>query len=150
MLVAAATWRAAPTDEAPPAAEVLAAPQVADYIDGWGRPGNGGVIAEWDGTAVGACWFRRFTTAQPGFAFLGEDVPGIGIAVREGFRGRGIGTRLLSAGLGMMHGAGVAAASLSVELANERTGRLCERAGFEPVGREGGLVTMRLGLRRQR
>ncbi len=146
MLLVAATWWAGAGDETPSAEELLAIPQVADYVEGWGRPGDGGVIAEWEGKPVGACWFRRFTPAHPGYGFLGEDVPGIGLSVREEYRGRGIGTSLLAAALATLLRGGAATVSLSVELGNERARRLYERAGFEPVGREGGSITMRLDL----
>ncbi len=146
MLVEAGSWSRTPGAPPPPAETLLAEPQAADYVEGWGRAGDGGVIAEWDGEPVGACWFRRFTAAHPGYGFLGEDVPGIGFAVREGYRRRGIGTRLLDAALAMLGESGAPAVSLSVELGNDRARRLYERVGFEPVGREGGSVTMRLLL----
>lgn len=146
MLVAAGSWTRPPGEPPPPAAAVLAVPQGADYIEDWGREGDGGVIAQWDGEPVGACWFRRFTAEHPGYGFLGEDVPGIGLAVRDSFRGRGIGTRLLEAAVAAIRESGASAVSLSVELGNDRARRLYERAGFEPVGREGGSITMRLSL----
>jgi ribosomal protein S18 acetylase RimI-like enzyme len=118
-----------------------------DYVENWGRQGDGGVIAESGGRPVGACWFRCFTSAHPGYGFLGDDVPGIGFAVRERFRRQGIGTKLLEAAVAMLKESGARAVSLSVELGNHRARRLYERAGFEPVGREGGAVTMRLLLR---
>jgi ribosomal protein S18 acetylase RimI-like enzyme len=147
MLAEAASWGRPPGE--PPSAPdvVLLTPQVADYVEDWGRDGDGGVIVEWDGSPVGACWFRRFTAAHPGYGFLGEDVPGIGLAVREGFRRRGIGTRLLEATVAAIRMSGAPAVSLSVELGNYRARRLYVRVGFEPVGREGGPVAMRLRLR---
>ncbi len=126
---------------------MLVTPQVADYVEDWGRDGDGGVIAEWDAQPVGACWFRRFTAVHPGYGFLGEDVPGIGLAVREGFRRRGIGARLLEATVAALRMSGAPAVSLSVELGNHGARRLYVRVGFEPVAREGGSITMRLRLR---
>jgi ribosomal protein S18 acetylase RimI-like enzyme len=148
MLRVAASWWLTQGEPPPPAAAVLADPQTADYVEDWGRQGDGGVVAEWDGEPVGACWYRRFTAAHPGYGFLGADVPGIGFAVRERFRRRGIGTRLLEATVVMLGESGAQAVSLSVELENDRARRLYQRAGFEPVGREGGSVTMRLALPR--
>lgn len=150
MLVEAGSWNRAPGEPPPQVDAMVAESQAADYVEGWGRDGDGGSIAEWGAEPVGACWFRRFTAAHPGYGFLGEDVPGIGLAVREGFRRRGIGTRLLEATLAAIRASGAACVSLSVELGNHRARRLYVRAGFEPVGREGGSVTMRLRLRAEK
>jgi ribosomal protein S18 acetylase RimI-like enzyme len=147
MLAEAASWGRPPGEAPPGPGDVLATPQVADYVEDWGRDGDGGVIAEWDGEPVGACWFRRFTAAHPGYGFLGVDVPGIGLAVREGFRRRGVGSRLLEAAVSAIRESGAPAVGLSVELGNGRARRLYDRAGFEPLGREGGSMTMRLRLR---
>jgi ribosomal protein S18 acetylase RimI-like enzyme len=144
MLVEAASWWRAPGGPPPQAETLLADPQTADYIEHWGREGDGGVIAELNGRPVGACWFRRFTASHPGYGFLGEDVPGIGLAVREGSRRRGIGASLLDAVVAMLRERGAPAISVSVEVGNDRARRLYARAGFEPVGREGGSITLRL------
>ncbi len=149
MLAEAASWDR-PAGAAPPApAEIVCEPQVADYVEDWGREGDTGVVAEWDGEPVGACWFRRFTSAHPGYGFLGENAPGLGLAVRPAFRGRGVGTRLLAAAIDLARRRGVDALSLSVAEVNPAR-RLYERAGFEKVGREGESLTMRLRLTDER
>ena len=66
MLAEAAAWNRPPERPAPPLAELLTVPRIADYIEGWGRDGDGGVIAESGGVPVGACWFRRFSATHPG------------------------------------------------------------------------------------
>jgi len=147
MLAEAAAWDRPPGEPPPPSGDVLVTPRVADYVEAWGRDGDGGAIAEWDGEPVGACWFRRFTATHPGYGFLGEDVPGLGLAVREGYRRRGIGGALLWAALADLRESGAAAVSLSVAAQNERARRLYDKAGFETVGREGGSLTLRLRLR---
>ena len=147
MLAETASW-SRPSGEPPsPPDAMLVTPQVADYVEDWGATATAGSIAEWDAQPVGACWFRRFTAVRRGYGFLGEDVPGIALAVREGFRRRGIGTRLLEATVAALRMSAAPAVSLSVELGNHRARRLYVRAGFEPVGREGGAITMRLRLR---
>jgi ribosomal protein S18 acetylase RimI-like enzyme len=146
MLAEAASWDRTPGAAAPPLEELLTIPQMANYIEGWGRAGDAGFIAEAGDEAVGACWLRRFSASQPGYGFLGEDVPGIGLAVRPAHRRRGVGTRLLAAVIELARERGIAALSLSVAQGNEQARRLYERAGFAPVGREGGSLTMRLDL----
>lgn len=145
MLAEAATWDR-PAGESPPSLDALLAdPQTADYVDGWGREGDAGTIAEVDDEPVGACWFRTFTAERPGYGFIGEDVPGIGLALLPRQRGRGIGTRLLDETIALARDRGGVALSLSVAEANPARG-LYLRAGFVEVEREGGSLTMRLDL----
>jgi len=146
MLAEAATWDRPAGEPLPPLAEVLDEPRVADYVEGWGRAGDDGMIAEQDEEPIGACWFRRFTAEHPGYGFLGDDAAGIGLAVRPGHRGRGIGTRLLSETIDLARRRGIPALGLSVAKANPAR-RLYLRAGFVEVGREGGSLTMRLDVR---
>ena len=146
MLAEAVAWDRPPAEPAPPLHELLEVPQIADYVEGWGRPGDGGVVAEREGVAVGACWFRRFSTAHPGYGFLDETVPGISLAVRPADRRKGIGSGLLDAAIELARKQGVAALSLSVARDNRRARRLYDRAGFMPVEPEDGSLTMRLDL----
>lgn len=146
MVAEAVSWDR-PAGSAPPAvADIREEPRVADYFDDWQRAGDDGFVAEVDGRPVGACWYRWFTGDRPGYGFLGEEVPGLGLAVRDGFRGQGIGTSLLGATIDLARESGAAALSLSVADGNGAR-RLYERAGFRPLELdEGGSWTMRLTL----
>jgi ribosomal protein S18 acetylase RimI-like enzyme len=145
MLAEAATWDRPAGEPAPPVAEILADPGTADYIEGWGRDGDAGIVAKQAGEPVGACWFRSFTTQHPGYGFLGENVPGIGLAVHPEHRGRGIGARLLRETIDLARRRGVTTLSISVAQRNPAR-RLYRRAGFVEVGPEGDSLTMRLDL----
>lgn len=57
-----------------------------------------------------------------------------GLILKEGFRGRGIGTRVLR-DLEVRHGEGVAAIELGVHESNRRAKALYERRGYETVKR---------------
>ena len=150
MVAEAVGWDRPEGSPPPPVDGLRAVARVADYFEGWPRDGDDGFVSEVEGTPVGACWFRRFTAAHPGYGFLGEDVPGIGLAVRERYRGQGVGTTLLAATIDLARGQGVATLSLSVAAGN-RARRLYERAGFEPVELdEGGSWTMLARPRRRR
>jgi ribosomal protein S18 acetylase RimI-like enzyme len=146
MLAEAASWERGPGEPPYPLDDLLAIPEIADYVDGWGRDGDGGVIAETGGAPAGACWFRRFTSEHPGYGFISADVPGLGMGVSPESRGRGLGTALLAATVELAREQGVAALGLSVSERNEVARRLYERAGFAVVGREGGALTMRLDI----
>ncbi len=102
------------------------------YVDGWGRPGFCGIIAETGGQPLGACWLRLFTADHHGWGFVAADVPELSLAVAAACRRRGIGTRLLAAAVAQAREAGHPAVSLDVMLENPARA-LYERAGFRRV-----------------
>lgn len=140
MLVEAVNWR---PDRRPLALEeVLADPHLARYVRGWGRHGDGGVIAEVGGGRVGACWYRLFPADEPGYGFVDERTPELGIAVVADQRRHGVGRALLGAALSDAASEGFAAISLSVEPDNPSR-LLYEQLGFVQVGVVEGSWTMR-------
>jgi GNAT superfamily N-acetyltransferase len=113
-------------------------PTFAQYTGEWGRPGDSGFVAEEDDRVVGAVWWRLFTAENPGYGFVDERTPELGIAVWPGERGRGIGRLLLRAAT-----AEHPRLSLSVEDGN-RARALYESEGFVAVGRSGdGTIMLR-------
>jgi ribosomal protein S18 acetylase RimI-like enzyme len=141
MLCWAADWEAAELDES-----VLERPEVARYIEGWGRPGDAAVVAEKaGGELVGAAWFRLFEASEPGYGFVDERTPELGIGVEPGHRGEGIGRALLEALAASAREAGYFALSLSVEEENPAV-RLYERVGFERHAHGDGVWTLVLTL----
>jgi ribosomal protein S18 acetylase RimI-like enzyme len=143
MLFYAARWR--PGQESDSKASVLSDDHVVRYVDGWGRPGDTGFIAEEYGQPVGAAWLRLFPRERPGYGFIDGTIPELSIAVVPGRRGSGIGWALLTATLAAARKAGYPAVSLSVEADNPAQ-RLYERVGFKKVGQPGGASTMRIDL----
>jgi ribosomal protein S18 acetylase RimI-like enzyme len=131
MLVEAADWRVgAPR---PMIEETLGHPEVARYVEGWGRAGDAGVVAVDGERVVGAAWYRLFTAAAPGYGFVDDRTPELTVGVVAGERRRGVGTALLLALLDSARDAGYERISLSVEPDNPAV-RLYERAGFVKVG----------------
>jgi GNAT superfamily N-acetyltransferase len=127
-----------------------AEPETADvpasrYVEGWGRPGDRGLILLDEGFPVGAAWYRLFTAAQPGYGFVDEQTPELTIAVVPSRRGRGFGAELLSALLDQAREDGHEAISLSVEDDNPAL-KLYERFGFRPVKELGATVVMQARL----
>ncbi len=122
-------------------AQVFADPQLAHYVHGWGRPEDLGVIAEVSGRPVGAAWIRRFSADDPGYGFVAEDVPELSIAVLAGWRGRGVGSRLLETVAAAAASRGVGVISLSVETTNPARA-LYASHGFREVSRAAGALTM--------
>lgn len=124
-----------------PSERVLADPDIGKYVAGWPRDGDIGVVAERDGTAVGAAWLRRLTADDPGYGWVDAGTPELSIGVAAGERGRGTGTALITALLDAARTAGGRRVSLSVERDNPAA-RLYWRVGFRLAGAVGGAWTM--------
>lgn len=123
--------------------EVLHAPELRIYIDGFGtRETDCGLVAETGGQVVGAAWSR----CLQGFGWTGEAIPELAVALYRDFRGQGIGTRLVQALLDELRNRDFAAVSLSVQRDNPAV-RLYSRLGFRIVGEHAEEVVMRCDLR---
>ena len=126
MLRLAVGWQIVPSaDGSPP--PVLVPPRV--FAD-LGRPGDGGVVATYDGEPAGACWYR--VMPADGDQLAGEDVPELTIAVLPQHRAQGVGSELLDRAIEHARAAGFPAIDLVVELDNPARA-MYERRGFEPV-----------------
>jgi ribosomal protein S18 acetylase RimI-like enzyme len=112
----------------------LAQPSVRKYLQGWGRPGDAGVVAvDATGRRLSAAWYRLFPAEAPGYGFVAADVPELSIGVSEAARGRGVGGALIDALLGMARAQGFRAVCLSVDRQNPAV-KLYERNGFRDAG----------------
>jgi ribosomal protein S18 acetylase RimI-like enzyme len=114
---------------------VLDRPDAARYYRDWGRPGDLGVVAHVDGDLAGLAFCRLFTAADHGHGYVDDQTPEIGVAVAEGWRGRGLGTRLLAEIATAARVAGFARLSLSVDAGNPAI-RLYQRIGYQEVSRD--------------
>jgi ribosomal protein S18 acetylase RimI-like enzyme len=128
MLYAALDWN--PKRELPDPEWVLAHPQAVIYHRDWGRAGDVALVAEEDGEPVGLVWWRLFTSDEHGHGFVDEATPELGIAVRDGHRGRGVGRALMLAAGERARQDGLSGLSLSVEDENVGAKRLYESLGY--------------------
>ncbi len=142
-LLAAMNWR---DDSQWTAQSVRATPELAHYVTEWMRPGDAGMVAEVAGCTVGVAWWRTFTSDDPGYGYVADDIPEIGLAVDADHRGRGIGKALMVALVELGRAAGLRALSISVEDGNVPARRLYESLGFIAVGRSGDSDTMLVAL----
>lgn len=133
--VLTAAWR--PDDERSDA-HWRADPAFPTYTAGWGRAGDGGLVAVEEDEVVGILWWRLFSAEEPGYGFVDAGTPELGIAVVPGRRGRGVGRALL-------RGAIAAQPRLSLNVEDGNPAEALYRAeGFVPVGRSGdGTVMLR-------
>jgi ribosomal protein S18 acetylase RimI-like enzyme len=115
----------------PPAREIVRLPEIFVYIDGFGAgAGDIGVVAESDGGGVvGAAWTRII----PAFGHLDDRTPELAIAVLPGWRGRGVGSRMMGRLFGMLREAGYRRTSLSVQKDNPAV-RFYRRLGYTVTG----------------
>lgn len=107
----------------------------------WGGKGDTAVIAEVDGQAIGAAWYRFWTDEVHSYGFVDTDTPEIGIGVRSEWRRRGVGQALLHRLLREAQRQGVHQISLSVEVDNPAR-QLYERLSFVRLSEVGNAWTM--------
>ncbi|MGE5095359.1 MAG: GNAT family N-acetyltransferase [Betaproteobacteria bacterium] len=108
--------------------EVLEHPAVRIYAEQWGRHGDIGVVAVVGGVDAGACWMRVLPEGV-GLASVDAATPQLGIALRDEFRGRGLGKRLMLEALARAWRAGHAQVALTVHPENPAV-QMYERCGF--------------------
>lgn len=120
--------------------EVLQAPAVRIYAEGWGKPTDVGVVAQVDGVDAGACWMRLLP-AGVGLASIDDETPQLGIALEPGCRHRGYGRPLMMQALRAAAEAGYRRVSLTVHPANPAR-HLYERCGFSRIDIRNGYQLM--------
>jgi ribosomal protein S18 acetylase RimI-like enzyme len=132
-----------PAGQPPFPKEVVNEPEIARYVEGWGKDHDRGFIAFDRSTSepIGAVWIRLFKRESPGYGYLDDETPELSIALLPGYRHRGIGTDLLTRLIDEARGRYVAL-SLSVS-ADNPAAHLYQRLGFEVVERNGPSLTMK-------
>jgi GNAT superfamily N-acetyltransferase len=114
-------------------------------LSSWGRQGDRAIVAGESGTRMGAAWFRLWTPELHSYGFVDAATPEIAMAVRQDYRSKGVGRRLLDALVETARADGVPALSLSVSPLNFAR-QLYESAGFRKVGESGTSWTLLLSL----
>jgi ribosomal protein S18 acetylase RimI-like enzyme len=118
--------------------------EIRRYLEGWGRDGDYAVVAVDDSRgSVGAAWVRLMSAEDPGYGFVADDIPELGIGILPGYRGQGIGGHLIDALLALSVER-FPAVSLSVLDTNDVALRLYASRGFEEVAHDDGAFTMLL------
>jgi ribosomal protein S18 acetylase RimI-like enzyme len=126
-----------------PEPSIIKQPDLAQYVENWGLENDIGFLAvETDiRQPVGAAWSRLFTEDEQGYGYVDDETPELSLAVLPEYRGRGVGTHLLTHLLGSAIGK-YPAVSLSVHQ-NNPAFKLYQRLGFEVVTISGSTVTMK-------
>jgi ribosomal protein S18 acetylase RimI-like enzyme len=76
--------------------EVIYRPEIAKYVEHWGKADDIAFIAvdKTSGLSVGAIWLRLLGGSQKGYGYVNDETPEVGIAIVPEYRGQGIGTHL--------------------------------------------------------
>jgi ribosomal protein S18 acetylase RimI-like enzyme len=137
-----------PPGAGPPDPEIVRRPELARYVQGWGRSGDLGLAAlsGTGGNTIGAAWVRLFPADARGYGFVDANTPELSIALRSSWRGQGSGSTLLTALLEVA-ASQYPAVSLSVSRENPAV-RLYRRHGFEVVDERDGSLVMAARLPR--
>jgi ribosomal protein S18 acetylase RimI-like enzyme len=143
MLFEAFFWD--PTGPRSTLTELRENPEFKKLLAGWGRPGDRAVIAEHEGSRLGAGWFRLWTPELHSYGFVDAGIPELGIAIAPGRRSKGLGRSLLRALIEAARADRFAALSLSVSPSNFAR-QLYESEGFQKVGESGTSWTLLLVL----
>jgi ribosomal protein S18 acetylase RimI-like enzyme len=127
-----------PTGAKPPSRAILDEPDIAKYAENWGRTGDIGLKAIENGVVAGAAWLRLIH----GYGHVADDIPELTMAVLPGYRGRGIGTALLST---LIDAAARSYPGISLSVVGENPAMvLYSRMGFEIIRSDGASYTMLL------
>ncbi|NOU93258.1 GNAT family N-acetyltransferase [Paenibacillus sp. LMG 31456] len=123
--------------------DVIKEPFLTKYVEDWGREGDRGYIAvNSEGQSIGSITIRHFDEDNKGFGYISKDIPELGMALRPEYRGKGIGTALLTMLFKEMKEKGIKRASLSVDPNNLAAVNLYQRFGFKEVGMVDTSLTM--------
>ena len=118
-----------PDGAEPPPKSILNCPELQVYIAGFGTNRHDkALIAEVDGNIVGAIWARIMND----YGHIDVDTPSLAMSVLKAYRGRGLGTLLLTQMLFVEKAAGYTKLSLSVQKDNYAV-KLYRKAGFAIV-----------------
>jgi len=146
MLYECVYWLDDGAEERPPLDALLARPEMARYITGWGRSGDVALCAlDARDEPIAAGWYRRFTAAEPGFGYVADDIPELRIACYPEARRQRVGSLILGALIARAERDCERGLSLSVHRDNPAK-RLYARLGFEVVAQPGDTLTMLLDL----
>lgn len=115
--------------QAPPRS-IIEQPELQVYVKDFGKhPDDICFVAEVDNKVVGAVWVR----VMDDYGHIEEGVPSFAISLYKGFRGYGIGTKMMERMIDELKTRGYSKASLAVQKGNYAV-KMYKKVGFEIVG----------------
>jgi ribosomal protein S18 acetylase RimI-like enzyme len=131
-----------PEGETPLPLNIIDLPEIAKYIDNWGDNNDFGLIALENDQQIGAIWCSLYSEENKGFGFIDSYTPEVSIAIKEKYRNKGIGTKLMNQLFILAGEKGFESLSLSVDKRNRAAGFYI-KMGFNIVGDVGTAYTMK-------
>lgn len=138
-----------PPNEPPPDRSIIHQPELSKYIKDWGLKDDYALIGidKTSNQRVGAIWLRLFKENDQGYGYVDNHTPELSMAILLEFRGKGLGTELLSKLLQYLRENKYKTVSLSVS-PNNPAKRLYEKMEFKDTGIISGTsITMRNTLK---
>lgn len=118
-----------PAGAAKPPKDIIERAELQVYISGFGTlPDDHCLVAESDKTVVGACWVRIMND----YGHIDNNTPSLAISVLEEYRGRGIGTELITKILDLLRQKHYGQVSLSVQKDNYAA-KMYLKVGFRTI-----------------
>ncbi|HEY0054028.1 MAG TPA: GNAT family N-acetyltransferase [Pedobacter sp.] len=102
------------------------------YVKDFGKDSDLCLVAEINGTLVGAIWTRIFPELERGFGYVNDKTPELSMSVSEGHRKMGIGIKLLNDMINKLKDLQYEQVSLSVNRLNYAY-KMYQEFGFEDV-----------------
>ncbi len=102
-----------------PPKSIISDPSLANYYENWGKDiYDIALVIEINGELIGSIWGRKFLSEEKGYGFFDEDTPEISMAIKNEYRNKGLGTKLIEEIIEIYKDVGVKALSLSVDKQN--------------------------------
>lgn len=136
-----------PLGQVRPPRDILKNPDIAKYVQDWGRIGDEGFLAisSTNQQPIGAAWYRLFSANNKAYGYVDDATPELCIAVLPQYRGQGIGRDLMINLLKKAESSSYSQISLSVDPNNPAI-YLYQSLGFEKIGVSGTSWTMKRKL----
>lgn len=115
--------------------DVIYQPELAVYIKDFGKSDDLCLVAESEGTLLGAVWTRILAGEIKGYGNIDETTPEIAISVRKEFRRQGIGNKLMQEMMTHLKHQGYKSVSLSVNKENYAY-QMYQKLGFKVVKKQ--------------
>lgn len=123
--------------------EIIHKPGLKRYLDGYGGPDFYGILMKDDEKKIGAAWVTFWRGVEKGYGYVEDGIPELGIAFLPEYRGKGLGTTILTSLIEGLKNQEIPGLSLSTDRRNSAV-HLYHKFGFQLVQQEEDSMTMLL------